>query len=221
MGPNPACAEIIGVAKDAKYADITSETGLFVYRPLAQRPRQAPPMTVMHVRTTGDAEQLAGVIRRELEALDANVRFAEVRPLTNLLRPQLQPWRVGTLIFTFFGALGLVLAAVGLYGVLSFLVAMRTRELGVRIALGAPLGSVLTLVLGQGARLIAIGIAVGLVVGAIATRLFASMMFGVSPLDPIVYAATALVLATIGMAAVYAPARRATRVDAVVALRAD
>jgi predicted permease len=218
---NAPCAEVVGVAGNAKYADITAEPELFFYQPLAQRPRQAPPMTVLHVRATGDPAALAGVIRRELEGLDPNIRFADVRPLTNLILPQIQPWRVGTLIFTLFGALGLVLAAVGLYGVLSFLVAQRTREIGVRIALGAPSRSVLGLVLGQGALLIAIGVVVGVIVGAMATQLFASMMFGVSPLDPVVYLATALVLATIGMFAVYVPARRATQVDAMVALRAE
>jgi putative ABC transport system permease protein len=221
LGPNAPCAEVVGVAGDAKYADITAEPALFFYRPIAQRPRQAPPMTVLHVRATGDPSELAGVIRRELQGLDANIRFADVRPLMNLIMPQVQPWRLGTLIFTLFGALGLVLAAVGLYGVLSFLVAQRTREIGVRIALGAPSRSVLGLVLGQGARLIAIGVVVGLIMGAMATQLFASMMFGVSPLDPFVYLATALVLATIGMFAVYVPARRATQVDAMVALRAE
>jgi putative ABC transport system permease protein len=221
LGRNAPCAEVVGVAADAKYADITADPDLFFYRPIAQRPRQAPPMTVLHVRATGDPDALAGVVRRELQGLDASIRFADVRPLTNLIMPQIQPWRAGTLIFTLFGALGLVLAAVGLYGVLSFLVAQRTREIGVRIALGAPSNSVLGLVLSQGARLIAIGVAVGLIVGAMSTQLFASMMFGVSPLDPVVYLATALVLATIGMLAVYVPARRATQVDAMVALRAE
>ena len=221
IGPDAPCAEVVGVAANAKYADITAEPDLFFYRPLAQRPRQAPPMTVLHVRTAGDPATIAGIIRRELEGLDPAVRFANVQPLMNLILPQIQPWRVGTLIFTLFGALGVILAAVGLYGVLSFLVAQRTREIGVRIAVGATSRSVLRLVLGQGARLIAIGVAAGLVLGAMATQLFASMMFGVSPLDPLVYLATALVLATIGMFAVYVPARRATQVDAMVALRAE
>ena len=221
MSRESPCSEVVGVAADARYADITAEAQPFLYRPLAQRTRQAPPMTVMYVRTTDDPGALAGTLRRELEGLDAGVRFAEVRPLANLLRPQIQPWRVGTMIFTLFGGLGLVLAAVGLYGVLSFLVAQRTREIGVRIALGAPSGNVLGLVLGQGARLIGIGLVVGLIVGGMATQVFASMMFGVSPLDPFVYVATALVLGTIGMFAVYVPARRATQVDAMVALRAE
>ena len=221
LGGDAPCMEVVGVARDAKYADITAEPDLFFYRPLAQRPRQAPPMTVLHVRAAGDAAALAGVIRRELQGLDPSIRFADVRPLTTLLLPQIQPWRIGTLIFTLFGALGLLLAAVGLYGVLSFLVAQRTREIGVRIALGASSRTVLKLVLGQGARLIAIGIAIGLLLGAMATQVFASMMFGVSPLDPLVYLATALVLTTIGMFAVYVPARRATQVDAMVALRTE
>ena len=221
LGGSAPCAEVVGVAGDAKYADITAAPELFFYRPLAQRSRQAPPMTTLHVRATGDPAALAGVVRRELQGLDATIRFADVRPLANLIMPQIQPWRMGTLVFTLFGTLGLVLAAIGLYGVLSFLVAQRTREIGIRMALGASTESVLTLVLGQGARLIAIGVVVGLVIGAMATQVFASMMFGVSPLDPFVYVATALVLATIGMFAVYVPARRATQVDAMVALRTE
>jgi ABC-type antimicrobial peptide transport system permease subunit len=114
-----------------------------------------------------------------------------------------------------------VLAAVGLYGVLSYVVAQRTRELGVRIALGAQRRDVLGMVLGQGARLIGVGVLAGALAAAAATRLVASMMFGVSPLDPLVYLATALVLGAVGLAAVYVPARRATRVDPMVALRAE
>ena len=220
-GGDAPCLEVVGVAEDAKYADLTAPAAPFLYRPLEQRLRMAPPMTVLHVRASGDPAALAARVRQELQGLDPAVRFASVRPLSDLMLPQIMPWRMGTLIFTLFGSLGLLLAAVGLYGVLSFLVAQRTRELGVRIALGARTGDVLALVLGQGARLIVLGIAAGLLGGAVAARLFASMMYGVSPLDPLVYLSTAVVLGAIGMVATYVPARRATRVDPIVALRAE
>jgi ABC-type antimicrobial peptide transport system permease subunit len=139
----------------------------------------------------------------------------------DLIAPQLAPWRTGTFMFTLFGALGLALAAIGLYGVISFVVAQRTREMGVRIALGARRADVLALVLGQGGRLIAVGIVVGAAVAAASTRLFASMMYGVSPVDPVVYIGTAALLGTVGVIAMIVPARRATRVDPLVALRAD
>jgi predicted permease len=221
IGSDAPCLTVVGVAADARYADITSEPHPFFYRPLAQRSREAPPMTVLHVRTVGDPLPLAGAIRRELQGLDQRVPFVAVRAMTDLIRPQIEPWRVGTLIFTLFGVLGAVLAAVGLYGVLSFLVAQRTRELGVRVALGARQRDVLALVLGQGARLIAIGVLVGLLLAAAATRVFTSMMYGVSPLDPLVYAATGALLVLVALLAIYVPARRATRVDPVVALRVE
>jgi predicted permease len=221
MAPSSPCAEVVGVASDARYADITSPPGPFFYRPLAQRPRMGPPMTALHVRAEGDPAVLAGALRRELQGLDPEVQFVNVQPMTDLIRPQTLPWRIGTLVFTLFGGLGMLLAAVGLYGVLSFLVAQRTREMGVRMALGAQRQDVLTLVLGQGARLIGVGVAVGMIGAALAAQLFASMMYGVSALDPLVYGATAVLLMTIGLIATYVPARRATRVDPVVALRAD
>jgi ABC-type antimicrobial peptide transport system permease subunit len=131
------------------------------------------------------------------------------------------PWQIGTMMFGLFGTLGSLLAAVGLAGVLSFVVAQRTRELGVRIALGAQRRDVLALVLGEGSRLVGIGVAVGLAAGAAATRFFASVLYGVSPLDPVVYAVMAMTLGAVGLLAMYVPARRATRVDPVVALRAE
>jgi putative ABC transport system permease protein len=220
-GPDAPCHQVVGVAADARYADVTQEPAPFFYRPLAQRPRMAPPMTVLHVRADGDLAPIAGAVRRELQGLDPAVPFVAVRPLAELVAPQVMPWRVGSMIFSLFGALGLALAAVGLYGDISFLVAQRTRELGVRIALGAQRRDVLALVLSQGARVTAVGVVAGAVLAAVATRLFASMMYGVNPLDPLVYAVTALVLGAVALVATYVPARRATRVDPLVALRAE
>jgi ABC-type antimicrobial peptide transport system permease subunit len=192
-----------------------------MYRPITQRSAHMPPLTMMYVRTTDDPEALAGVLRRELQSLDARVSFATVRPMTLLIEPQLAPWRIGTFIFTLFGIIGALLAAVGLYGVVSFVVAQRTREFGVRIALGAQSGDVLQLVLRQGARLVAAGLVAGAIVAALSTRLFVSLMFGVSALDPLVYVGMAGLLALIALAAASVPALRATKVDPIEALRSE
>jgi putative ABC transport system permease protein len=192
-----------------------------MYRPIAQRPAQMPALTMMYVRTTDEPATVTGVLRRELQSLDARVAFATVRPMTLMIEPQLVPWRVGTFIFTLFGVIGALLAAVGLYGVVSFVVAQRTREFGVRLALGAQTVDVFRLVLLHGARLVVAGLIAGAVVAALSTRLFVSLMFGVSPLDPLVYLAMAILLTVIALAASYVPALRATRVDPIETLRTE
>ena len=217
---NASCAQIVGVVADAHFNGVTRAPEPFMFRPLAQRPRQMPAMTMMHVRSEGDPATVIGAVRRELQSLDARVSFATVRPMTALIEPELAPWRIGTFVFLLFGALGAVLAAVGLYGVVSFIVAQRTREFGVRMALGAGAGDVLSLVLGHGARLVLLGLAAGALVAALSTRLFTALMFGVSALDPAVYLVMAVLLALVALAAASVPAFRATRVDPMNALRA-
>jgi putative ABC transport system permease protein len=218
-GPAPACAQIVGVVADARFTGVTRDAEPFLFRPLAQRPRQLPATTMMHVRTADDPARVLGSVRRELQALDERVSFATVRPMSALIEPQLAPWRIGSFVFMLLGALGALLAAVGLYGVVSFVVAQRTRELGVRMALGARARDVLVLVLGHGARLVVIGLAAGAVVAALSTRLFTSLMFGVGALDPLVYVVMAALLASVALGAALVPARRATRVDPMQALR--
>jgi putative ABC transport system permease protein len=218
-GDNGPCSRIVGVAADAHYGGLTRDPDPFMYRPIAQRPAEMPAITMLYVRTAGEPSALAGVLRRELQSLDSRVSFATVRPMTLMLEPQIAPWRIGSFIFTLFGALGALLAGVGLYGVVSFVVAQRTRELGVRIALGAQTKDVLGLVLRQGMRLVVVGLVVGAIAAVLATRLFASLMFGVSTLDPVVYIGMAAALAVVALLATYLPALRATRVDPVEALR--
>jgi predicted permease len=221
-GPHDnGCARVVGIVADAHYADITRDAEPFMYRPIAQRAAAMPPLTMMYVRTTDDPSAVAGALRRELQSLDARVSFATVRPMTRLIEPQLAPWRIGSFIFTLFGVIGALLAAVGLYGVVSFVVAQRTREFGVRLALGAQTGDVMSLVLRQSARLVGVGLIAGALVAGLSTRLFASLMFGVSALDPVVYVATAALLAVIALFASYVPALRATKVDPIEALRSE
>src|SRR4030095_5381332 len=108
--------DVVGAPADARYSDVTQPPPPFVYRALAQRPQMAPPMTIMHIRTSSDPALVAGVFRRELQALDPSIPFVRVVPMMNLIAPQLAPWRTGTFMFSLFGGLGLVLAAIGLYG---------------------------------------------------------------------------------------------------------
>ncbi|HEY2375044.1 MAG TPA: ABC transporter permease [Gemmatimonadaceae bacterium] len=216
-----SCSQIVGVVADAHYGDVTRDPDPFMYRPIAQRGPEMPPLTMMYVRTTEEPAPVAGTLRRELQSLDARVAFATVRPMTAMIEPQLAPWRIGTFIFMLFGVIGALLAAVGLYGVVSFVVAQRTREFGVRLALGAQTDDVFRLVLSHGARLVGVGLIAGAIVAALSTRLFVSLMFGVSALDPFVYVVMALLLAVVALVASYVPALRATRVDPIEALRTE
>ncbi len=221
-GPMPRevpCAQIIGVAADAKYADISRDALPFFYRPMGARPEGQGWGTVLHIRTDASPARMMDAVRRELLALDQSLLYVRVRPLSELLAPQLVPWRIGSFIFSLLGVLGLLLAAIGLYGVIALVVAQRTHELGVRLALGAATHDVLLLVIGQSAQLVAAGLILGALGAAAASRLYASMMYGVSRVDPAAYLIAGGVLAAVALIAVFSPARRATRVDPLVSLR--
>jgi macrolide transport system ATP-binding/permease protein len=210
--------EVIGIAKDSKNSAGSPLDGpppLGIYRPFAQ---DYSPMASLVVRSNGDPRDLIPGVRREVAALDQNLP-SNMQPLTDNLRVILWPARMGAIILGIFGLLGLVLAAIGIYGVMSYMVARRTREIGVRMALGAQAGDVLKLVVRQGVRLALIGTAAGLALAFAATRLMRSLLYGVSPTDPATFAGVALFLIGVALAACYLPARRATRVDPLAALR--
>jgi len=173
------------------------------------------------VRAAGDPAVLAPAVRAELAAIDPAVAPYDVAPVSALVANSYLPQRIAASVMRVFGAGALVLAAVGLYGVLSFAVGQRTREIGVRVALGAGRGDVLRLVLGQSARLVALGLVLGLALAAIGARAAGALLFGVQPIDPASYAGTAFVLVLVGLAASYAPARRALGVDPAVSLRSE
>jgi predicted permease len=208
--------EVIGVVADVKHASIAGPDHAEVYVNYTQRPNS---FFVFAVRTKGDPAAMAGAIRSTLSSMDTSVPLARVSTLDDIVSRSLRDQRSSVFLLGSLGALALVLTAIGIYGVLAYSVAQQTRELGVRIALGASRGDVLSLVLGRGLRLVAIGAVIGLAASFALTRLMAALLFNVKPTDPVTFAGVTLVLFAVAFAACWIPARRAMRVDPMVALR--
>ncbi len=211
--------DVVGVVRTARYRTLTEADRPFFYRPFGQVYR--PSMT-LHVRAAaGDPYALVPVIRRELDGLDRDLPLSRVRTLAERVDGSVGAERTVATLVTLYGALALVLAAVGLYGSMAYSVSRRTREIGLRMALGAPRSGVLRHVLGQALRVAMVGVLIGLVIAVPATRYLRSQLYGVDPNDPLTLVAVLLILAGTAVAAAFAPARRATRVDPVEALRSD
>jgi putative ABC transport system permease protein len=206
------------VAKNAKYATLSEKETPMAYLPLAQQWR---PARHILVRGEPDVVQMSAAIQRAVREIDP----ALPRPLVTTLREQnaivLLPQRVAALVTGSLGGVGLLLASVGLYGVIAYSVSRRGREIGIRLAIGARRGDVLRMVLRDGMRLAAIGVVIGLVLGAAATRLIAGFLFDVSPLDVTTFAAMSALFVLVALAASYVPARRAAASDPRTALRAE
>jgi ABC-type antimicrobial peptide transport system permease subunit len=173
------------------------------------------------VRVDGDPAAMVGTIRRELLPLTPASGFVTIRPVAASVEAVLRPWRLGAMMFGVFGAVGLLIAAVGLYSVLAYVVDQRRRELGVRVALGAPARRVMGLVVGQGIAVVASGIGIGLLVAIVAAPRLGSLLVGVAPRDPFVLALVAATLVTVAIVASMVPAWRAARVDPVQVLRSE
>jgi ABC-type antimicrobial peptide transport system permease subunit len=173
------------------------------------------------VRARGDAPSIFASVRAAVREADAKLPIIRMRTMDEVADEVLADRRLPMTLMTAFAALALLLAAVGVYGVMSYVVTARTREFGVRMALGAPRGAVLRLVVRQGLATAVAGLAVGLLAAAAATRVLAGSLVGVRPLDPLTFGAVPAVLLLVAMAACWLPARRATRVDPISALRAD
>ena len=209
---------VVGVAKDSKYNGVAEDPQNFIYQPLRQN---YSPQATLHVRAAGDAASLATAVRNAAREIDPSLSVFNVRTLEEQVSESLQPLLMNVLMLAVFGGLALLLASIGLYGVASYAVSQRTREIGVRMALGAQPSSVLGLVLGQGMILVAAGLAIGLVAAYSAAGLMRSLVVGVSTHDPVTFLSTAVVLGVIAFLASYIPARRATRIDPLIALRTD
>jgi len=215
-GPDGPFLEVVGVARDGKYRSLGEAPHPYIYQPLLQS--YDPKMTLV-VRTTGPPQSVATAMREQIRTLDANLPVADVKTLRDQLDLSLFPSRVAAWTLGGFGVLALLLAAIGIYGVVSYSVAQRTREIGVRMAMGAREKDLLRLVLGEGLFVIAVGLALGLLLAAAATRVIAGLLYGVEATDPLTFAGVPLLLGFVAMVASYIPARRATKVDPLVALR--
>ena len=208
---------VIGVARDAKYATLLERTPPFAYFPLAQIWHPAPTLIVK----SGASYRFPADLREAVLSIDRNLPPPRVVSLQQATSIVLLPQQAGAIVTAVLGGIGLLLAAAGLYGIMAFSAGRRTREIGIRIALGAGRGDVLRMMIGEGVRLGAIGIGAGLVLAAATTRLMQNWLFGVSPLDVLTFAGTAAVFAAVALAASYLPARRAADADPVVALRTE
>ncbi|MGH9930301.1 MAG: ABC transporter permease [Pyrinomonadaceae bacterium] len=215
-GPEGPFLEIVGVARDGKYRSLGESPHPYIYQPVLQS--YDPKMTLV-VRTTGEPQSVASAVREQIRALDANLPVADVKTLRDQLDLSLVPSRVAAWTLGGFGVLALLLAGIGIYGVVSYSVAQRTREIGVRMALGAKERDVLGLVLGEGLFVIGVGLVVGLLLAFAATRVIAGFLYGVGATDPLTFAGVPLLLGFVALVASYVPARRATKVDPLVALR--
>jgi putative ABC transport system permease protein len=177
---------------------------------------------VLLVRLTGDEpERMIEPLRRAMQSAAPNLPFADVRVMRSLLDRQVRPWKLGATMFGVFGALALVLTALGLYSVIAFAVVQRTHEMGVRIALGARPGEIRSLVVTQGVAIAVIGVALGAAFALLAGSVVEPLLFHESPYDPLVFAVVGVVLVGVSALASIVPAARASHVDPVVAMRAD
>jgi putative ABC transport system permease protein len=171
------------------------------------------------VHTTGNPQAPIGGVRAQIQSLDPNLAITNVQTIGEVMDQGLWAPRMGAALLTLFGGLALVLAALGVYGVLSYSVNQQTREIGIRMAMGAERAHVLRLVVGQGVRLAGVGVTLGILIALVATRQLSGLLFGVSAYDPVTFGVVALLLMLVALLACYIPARRATCIDPLVALR--
>ena len=209
---------VVGVAGDVRYEDIEAEPKPAVFFPVAQWNRTR---AMLFVRTTGDPAALAAAVRREIRAIDRNHSVSETLTLRQRMFDATARNRFATRVLSAFAITALLLAAIGIYGVLSLAVAQRRRELGIRMALGAEQRGVLAMILGQALSIAAAGAVVGAVGALVAGRAMQGMLYGVTAADPMTYVVCAVVLAFAVLAAAIVPAARATQVHPMIALRSD
>ena len=215
-GPENPYWEVIGVAGDGKYNSLGEDPKAAFYRPML---RDYSTNATLVARTSGDPQASLAALRNELQNLDPTLPLYNVETLTEHMSVPLFPFRIAATVLGSFGVLAIILAAIGIYGVMSYVVVGRTREIGVRLALGASRRAVLFLIIRQGMTLAVIGLGIGLIVALALSRLLANLLFGVSAIDPVTFAGVCLLLGAVAILACYLPARRATKVDPLVALR--
>jgi putative ABC transport system permease protein len=220
---------VVGVVGDVREFDIKHDSASWIdgviytpYGPHAIRGSgagQPPAEMTLVIETAGEQVQIAGELKNTVASLNHDVPVSQIGPLKNWVAEAMAEPRSTSALFAVFAALALLLGAVGIYGVVSYSVAQRTREIGIRMALGARRQEVLLLVVGQGAKLVLAGVAIGIVGGLMLTRLMSGLLYGVRATDPVTYGAVAVLLMLVALTACFIPARRAMRVDPMVALR--
>ena len=217
-GPKPVVREVVGVVHQVKISGPAERNELEIYVPITQNPWFGASIAV---RTAGDPVALSPAVKAAIARVDKEQAVTRVRTMDEVAAQSTAQPRFRAQLVGSFGALALVLAAIGIFGVLAFSVSQRTREFGIRMALGAGSADVLQMVAGSGLRIVLIGIAIGLAGAAALTRSLAALLYGVKPADPVTFLATPLVLAVVALLACAAPALRASRVDPAVALRQE
>jgi putative ABC transport system permease protein len=218
MSDTPEWTEIVGVVGDVRYDSLTNEAEPTVYQP---HPELTYPFMTLVIRTTGDPAEMAPAVRREIAAIDPEQPVADVRTMTQVMADTVARARFNTLLLAVFAGLATLLAAVGIFGVMSYSVQLRTREIGLRMALGAQPGRVLLLVLRQGLLLTLVGIGVGLAGALALSRVMSGLLYGVTASDPATFVAIVALLGFVSLVACYIPARRATRIDPMITLRTE
>lgn len=215
-GSEKETQEIIGVVADVKNDDLDEAVDPIAYSPYAQNVWLSMNLVV---RATQDPTRLASAVRSEVQALDPNLPVSNIKPVRQMIDERISPKRLMTYILGVFALIALLLASVGIYGVMSYAVTQRTREIGVRMALGAQAVDVLKLVIKNGMTMALVGVAIGLAGAYALTRLLANLLFKITPTDVMTFAAVSISLIVVALIACYVPARRATKVDPLVALR--
>ena len=210
---------VVGIVGNIQHVDLVNPPRPSMYLAPSQDQRSGDTLREWAARTSGDPTAVANAVRDAVWAVDPALPITRVQTMQRLRSAVTAKEQFNLLLVGLFALLALILSAVGLYGVTAYAVIQRTRELGIRLALGAQPGDVLRIVVGQGARLVAIGLAIGTLASLALTRLMATLLFGVSSRDPATFAGVGVLLAVVSLVACYIPARRAMRVDPVVALR--
>src|SRR6185295_3290912 len=221
---NPAREyEVVGVVENVKHTGLNDDPTPTLYGPIPQAPKSAVPFLANNfslvVRSAGDSQALAESVRRELRGVDAEVATSNVRPMAEVLAASVAARKFNMELLVAFAGTALLLAAAGLYAVLAYLVSQRTREIGIRLALGARPRDVLYLIVRHGMKLTFVGVALGIAGALAVTRLMSGLLFAVPPRDTATFAVASSVLIVVALLACYLPARRATKVDPLVALR--
>lgn len=217
----PSCATVVGIVGDVHRMDVIEKPSLQFYVPAAQVDTFFAPTSLVVRARDANVASAGSLAATEIRRAFPTSGPPRIRTMTQSLEPQFRPWRLGAELFVTLGILALVVSAIGVYSVVAYSVSQRTREMGIRIALGARARDVLSLVVGEGSRTVAVGVVVGVVVALATGRLVATLLYGITAHDPAVLVGSALALMTVGAAASLLPSWRAATVDPVVALRSD